>query len=70
MDAMVQIGVAACNEFRAGQSLPKIGANAANRGVGMESSMAVILAATRNLCPEFFAQTFTTAVSNGWVKFD
>lgn len=68
MDAMVNLGVAACNDIRAGDSLPQVGANTANRGVGMEPAMTVILAATRNMCPEFHSQTLRTAINNGWVK--
>lgn len=67
MDVMVQIGVAACNDIRAGEALAAVGANVANRGVGLEPSMSIILAATRNLCPEFFPETLKTAVDNGWV---
>lgn len=68
MDAMVKIGVAACNDLRAGDSLPRVGANVANSGLGMEPSLSVVLAATHNLCPEFHSQTLRTAIDNGWVK--
>lgn len=66
MDAMVQIGVAACNDTRAGISLVQTAMRTADRGIGMELGMKVTLTAVEYLCPEFWPQTFRTALDEGF----
>lgn len=68
MDAMVHIGVAACNDTRAGDSLFQTASNTADRGIGVELAMKVTLTAVEYLCPEFWPQTFRTALDKGYAS--
>ena len=80
MDAMVQLGVLACNDIRAGKSLPSVLGDVVRKMAGTPGTantpgsviksgapLYIILTATKHLCPEFFADTVTGAHDLGWI---